>query len=105
MPRLKFEWCCNKEEIFSQWTIPCEGCDRSCEHLTKVSPNRGILGKNRDKIFKRDKVCLKCGTDKKRTIDHIVPLVKGGGNEFSNLQTLCQRCNSLKGSDIVDYRL
>ena len=104
MPRLKFEWCCNKAETFSQWTIPCDGCDRNCEHLTKVSPYRGILGKDRERLLKRDKVCLKCGTDKKLTIDHIIPISKKGSNDFSNLQTLCERCNSLKGSNVSDYR-
>ncbi len=104
MLRLKFEWCCNKTETFSQLTIPCEGCDRSCEHLTKVSPYRGVLGKDRDRLFKRDEVCLKCGTDKKLTIDHVIPISKKGSNDFSNLQTLCKKCNSLKGSEIVDYR-
>ena len=104
MARLKFEWCCNKTEKFSQWVIPCQGCDRSCEHLTKVSPKRGILGKDRDSILKRDKLCLKCGSDKNLTVDHILPISKGGGNEFNNLQILCKKCNSLKGSDFADYR-
>lgn len=105
MPRLKFEWLCNKTEQFSQWEIPCEGCDRSCEHLTKVSPYRGVLGQIRDKIFERDQVCLKCGTSKNLTIDHVVPISKGGTNDLDNLQTLCRKCNVEKGSDTGDYRL
>jgi len=49
-------------------------------------------------IFERDNfTCLHCGTNEKLTIDHIVPWVKGGGNEMENLQTLCQSCNSRKG--------
>ena len=32
------------------------------------------------------------------TIDHIVPLAKGGGNEPDNLQCACRFCNQLKGS-------
>jgi hypothetical protein len=104
MLRLKFEWCCNKMEIFSKWDIPCEGCDRSCEHLTKVAPCRGILDKDRNRLLERDKVCLKCGSESKLTIDHVVPISKGGSNDFNNLQILCEKCNSLKGSKIADYR-
>jgi 5-methylcytosine-specific restriction endonuclease McrA len=49
-------------------------------------------------IFERDNfTCLHCGTNENLTIDHIVPWVKGGGNEMGNLQTLCQSCNSRKG--------
>jgi 5-methylcytosine-specific restriction endonuclease McrA len=103
MRRLKFEWYCKKNEKFSQWEIPC-GCDRNCEHLTKVSPYRGVFGKIRDEIFERDGECLKCGRKNKFTIDHIVPISKGGNNEKSNLQILCERCNSLKGDSIIDYR-
>lgn len=104
MARLKFEWLCNKTETFSQWIIPCDGCDRSCEHLNKVSPYRGILGRNRDFIFERDGCCLVCGTKEKLTIDHITPIAKGGSNEIENLQTLCGKCNGKKGTKIIDYR-
>ena len=30
-------------------------------------------------------------------IDHKVPISKGGGNEFDNLQLLCRKCNGKKG--------
>jgi len=44
--------------------------------------------------------CKLCGKRKKRedvTIDHIKPLSKSGSHNFSNLQILCFRCNSIKG--------
>lgn len=34
------------------------------------------------------------------TQDHIIPKYHGGGNEQSNLQTMCQSCNSFKGSKL-----
>lgn len=49
--------------------------------------------------------CLRCGSTDDLTIDHIVPLAKGGGSEFLNLQCLCRLCNSSKQTDIVDYRV
>ncbi len=48
-------------------------------------------------IFNRDgNKCLKCGATENLTIDHTVAVCRGGGNEFSNLQTLCRSCNSGK---------
>jgi 5-methylcytosine-specific restriction endonuclease McrA len=47
--------------------------------------------------------CLCCGS-KEITIDHIVPIVSGGINDISNLQPLCGKCNSSKGTKIIDYR-
>lgn len=42
--------------------------------------------------------CKICGTIENMTIDHIVPVVKGGQNVISNLQLLCRSCNSRKGA-------
>lgn len=50
-------------------------------------------------IFKRDGfVCRKCGSSERLSIDHVKPVVEGGGNEPENLQTLCLPCNLKKGS-------
>lgn len=41
--------------------------------------------------------CAECGTVEDLTIDHIVPLSKGGTDELNNLQLLCRQHNSAKG--------
>jgi 5-methylcytosine-specific restriction endonuclease McrA len=42
--------------------------------------------------------CQKCGTTENITIDHIIPLSKGGTNETNNLQPLCRSCNCRKSN-------
>jgi 5-methylcytosine-specific restriction endonuclease McrA len=42
--------------------------------------------------------CACCRNRRKLTVDHIVPLVKGGSNWPSNLQMLCKPCNSSKNA-------
>lgn len=53
------------------------------------------------KIFKRDgHKCLICGSCDELTIDHIIPISKGGSNRDNNLMTLCKVCNQKKGDEI-----
>lgn len=48
--------------------------------------------------------CLCCGSTRKLTIDHVIPLARGGRNVLENLQLLCKSCNSRKGTKSTDYR-
>lgn len=48
-------------------------------------------------ILKQNKRCAACGKRRKLTVDHVVPVTKGGSNDPSNLQLLCKPCNSSKG--------
>ncbi|PPJ61953.1 HNH endonuclease [Cuspidothrix issatschenkoi] len=58
-------------------------------------------------VFQRDKYqCQSCGKISQEThlsIDHIIPLSRGGKNDISNLQTLCLTCNQQK-TDKIDNR-
>jgi len=64
---------------------------------------RAQFNKNSKKIFKRisnrdGNFCRKCGAKNKLTVDHIIPLSKGGSNDDDNFQILCISCNQNKGA-------
>lgn len=73
------------------------------EKLTKTV-KRKINNSVRYDVMKKDnfKCCL-CGKspaiDSTITleIDHIIPISKGGNNDYCNLQTICNKCNNGKG--------
>jgi hypothetical protein len=47
-------------------------------------------------MFRDGGKCIKCAATDDLSIDHIVPIVKGGSDEDDNLRTLCRSCNSSK---------
>lgn len=55
----------------------------------------------------QDNRCLGCGIQEPQitlTVDHIIPVSRGGGSEIGNIQGLCQPCNSSKGAQTLDLR-
>ena len=48
--------------------------------------------------------CLACGDMGDLTVDHVVPVSKGGADAGYNIQPLCQGCNSEKGVRVIEFR-
>lgn len=43
-------------------------------------------------------ICPRCHRQAVPTLDHIIPLSKGGKHSLTNVQLLCRACNSSKGA-------
>lgn len=70
---------------------------KSCRFTALAEVKNYIYGKY-------GKICLCCGSAKNISLDHVIPVYKGGVDDVSNLQPLCKSCNSRKGIGITDYR-
>ena len=77
--------------------------------LLKFVPQRNkrsIVRFTRNNIFLRDQyTCQYCGAKPKLeflTMDHVVPVVKGGPKSWENIVTACQPCNIKKGGRTPD---
>ncbi|XP_016466345.2 uncharacterized protein LOC107789092 [Nicotiana tabacum] len=68
-------------------------------HLLQVVKRRRIKkALSRKNIFYRDNyMCQYCSSDENLTIDHVLPIARGGEWTWENLVTACSRCNSRKG--------
>ena len=42
--------------------------------------------------------CQYCGAKEKLTLDHVIPISKGGPSSWENVVTACSPCNSKKGN-------
>ena len=50
-------------------------------------------------VMIRDKyICVYCGSTKELTIDHVIPVSRGGKYSFENCVTACKPCNNKKGN-------
>lgn len=61
---------------------------------------------SRQNVFLRDdhtcQYCMQKFADKKLTIDHVVPLSKGGSHDWTNVVTACSSCNNKKGDKSLE---
>jgi 5-methylcytosine-specific restriction endonuclease McrA len=65
----------------------------SGERIWKVPPV------NRREVLRRDHhSCQYCSSNKRLTLDHVIPRSRGGLHTWNNVVIACERCNSHKGN-------
>ena len=87
----------NKEKM--RWYI--------CNRRAKMKSVGGKISKDdwKELLEEANHKCLCCGTTENLSLDHIIPISKGGLNVKENSQVLCRACNSKKGNrHSTDYR-
>lgn len=71
-------------------------------------PSTLTAGQLRRIVRRYGRCCLACGAPQSEvcplTVDHVLPMVKGGPNIAANVQPLCCDCNQRKGAEVIDYR-
>lgn len=112
--RKKLEYAKNHREwvnkIVSNWFS--KNADKHIQYnsarraLVASAPGNGITSEEWGELVnKYGNKCLACGaTDRRLTIDHVIPLSVGGAHDIRNVQPLCKKCNSSKGTKTIDYR-
>jgi 5-methylcytosine-specific restriction endonuclease McrA len=52
----------------------------------------------RKRIIARDQgICAYCGVENATTVDHVLPVARGGDDSEANLVCACVKCNTSKG--------
>jgi len=97
-----------RDGTYSIISDPAKG-QRLLNHLRSVRMRsvKNTLTKSEWRyLLKKSKHCHWCKRPWSRavqpTIDHIIPVVKGGGNVLENVTAACKRCNSKKGARTIN---
>ena len=75
-------------------------------YIYRRKNSEGILTFEEEKyIYARFPICPYCNTSKSDTLDHVIPLSKGGKNDTSNVVAVCRSCNSKKHDKmLIEFR-
>ena len=87
----------NIEEVFkATGTLPEIG-------IYYPKEDRKQMTNYKRKLYKRTQACYMCSkvlTYKEATVDHFIPISKGGLNNMNNFRLACEPCNSAKGNTV-----
>ena len=94
-------WTVTIAFLAADWLIWVMLRTRSNER--RIRPTRRVSwpkGLKRELMRRQNNTCVYCGsrrTARTLDIDHMIPAVRGGSNDPSNLQVICRPCNQRKG--------
>lgn len=93
-------------EFYDSWTVSSPTWSTlvpSILILNEYSKPKQTVRFSRSNVYLRDRLiccyCLKNLEKKECTLDHVLPLSKGGKTNFENTVTACNSCNSYKGNN------
>lgn len=101
MPRPPMPWVISVVLWAADWLIWLMLRPRSNERL--IRPTMRVpwpYGLKQQLLSRQNNTCVYCGDrrpDRAFEIDHMTPVLRGGSNEFDNLQVICRPCNMRKG--------
>lgn len=82
--------------VLRRWKVYGKGRHRDYGNHHPVFRQHETWSDIRNRILRRDKMCVRCGDVLKLEVDHIIDVQHGGLPVDSNLRTLCKVCHKTK---------
>lgn len=99
-----FEDCQNKHEAFGLCRKHYAKFYRTDTHNKRRARklDNGVFKvtkKELNRLYKSQ--CLSCGSLDRISLDHVIPISRGGRHSIGNIQPLCLKCNQRKGKKLM----
>lgn len=78
---------------------PSKNARQSIRNKTLSKTSYLILEKELRKIYTSP--CFMCGSAKNQSLDHVIPISRGGTHSVGNIMTLCKNCNASKNARTI----
>jgi len=83
---------------------PSKNAKQSMRNRLVSDSSYVIIDKDLRRIYRE--ACFNCGSTSNQSLDHKIPLSRGGEHKIGNITTLCQPCNASKHSKtIMEWKL
>lgn len=97
-----------RRESASKWRLENREKRNSYEHARRARLEKNGVFSIRKKFIERlyRSACAQCGSTEQMTMDHVVPISRGGSHSEGNLMPLCRSCNmSKKDKLLTEWRM
>lgn len=83
----------------------CDACPDVCAAIYRDAPEPirliDIASRDRDRCW----LCNQRVAQAERTLDHVIPIARGGRHILSNVRLAHRRCNSAKGTKLIEAQV
>lgn len=94
-------------EWYDEWMVSSPSWETKVPAVVMIKKyikkNSNVRFSKYNVMLRDNFLCQYCGIDltvKTATMDHVLPVSKGGVTSFDNVVTSCQPCNTNKGNDL-----
>lgn len=108
----QLKWRLNNQDHLRQLHKDYADKNREAKYASKHRHQARTRGREVDLVLRKEikrlyhSPCIYCGTEERITLDHLIPLSRGGNHTIGNLASACRSCNASKGNKLpIEFKV